>query len=1436
MQTNPYLEVTEESNPYLGLPEEKKPSLLKGMGKSLETGKEIGLVYPVIETGANLISQLWGLPISGLAGMAGLPFGKEKEFQQAAAEATIYQPKTEKGKKLTETIMLPFEVLGHLSEMGQDYVWKLAQTPEGKKFLSTLQYGLQGLTGKKEAQPEKIATAVGTAIQAAPLGLGLRRGGKVSELGKVPRVEDIAIERPLEVPPELQRPALPGPQGFTLVEPPPETILRPGPSKPPKGKAVEISAEGEPIYREGQKPILEEPVQPIEFKKGGKVKVREISAEELLKPEKNPYMAVAKEPGISIEELKKTPSLADYVIKRPELHEKEVVDFAKETQKALEQKTTPKLLDLEKEENGLIARSYEKELSPGEINRLKAIRFESITEAKKGGVEFEDVTRSDLEAMREKPLTESLGKEKISPEGQAEPIATPKEAIPSPVAKGEQLLPGMKVGLEFPKKGKEVTPTFEGTPLGEAAARAEVERVQPKLALEQVRYSGEIQELLDTVKTGEPGKRVFKETGEVTGYGSSYPNFMKNKGWGKEEVITALEKGLRGEPLREKQKRIWDMAKQEARGIFKDRLTEQQKAKVESIPTADLNVGDKVKVKGEVLKVTEKTPKEIVIKDGQEYRLDPVFDRIEGKRVERGILTSEKGAIQIPVEEIKRVSNRFREFWSPLSTLPQKEKLMGERSKAMGDMARVERIVEKTVDLTKNLSDQNKLEIFEAMDGRCDPATMSPESAKLAHEFTTINNIVGKMLVERDLISEKAYQKHKGQYVKYLYLKHFLGDDVNIPMGRNGKIDINALKARKDLTVDQKKAIGWIEDVAVAEPIGLAQSLGNVVKYDYLDQIASDPRNVWTPSIINISDIPKEYPQKIAKAQATRLTRQTGDPHGTFHLPNGNWAVKNMTTKEFVGKRMGIGELAEEVDLYQRMAKENPNSPEIAQRLQVYEKYLNDAKQATQNVPKDFIQMPTAKTWGPLAGSFIRKEIARDLTSFYGREKGNIEGLSKAVDVLSQIDAKATGVFKVGKVPLNLPTVVRNTISNVIQLNMSGMNPVSIGEYMVKAGENMLKKTPEHQKAFRHGLFKTNWSVVEINEVMDQFRSLQGNSWGEVVGAVQKVAKYYGKIDDFFKMAKYLEQREGGASVLKAVSEAQKWGMDYSLADPSIKWARKHFIPFVSYQYKIAPLIVESAYKRPWVIGKYLAAPYVLGEMVKEIYKGQMTEEDWKDLERTIPAEVTRRNSYMILPWKINDKWYWFDYSYFLPWGNYTQALSAIKEGDIKGALTQFGIGGTPIITLLKTFTSAGMRNEPPKDSFSGYPIYNQLDDPLTKALKASEYLYNQFSPSMLTRYGALGYTFDIGKEDRYGRTVPAEQAVGKLFGVNLHEANPKLAAIVKAAKIHALRDEYLKINMDPNLTLKQKEKYAKRFTTEIQNIVNAGTSPLKEEIRQPQP
>jgi hypothetical protein len=165
-------------------------------------------------------------------------------------------------------------------------------------------------------------------------------------------------------------------------------------------------------------------------------------------------------------------------------------------------------------------------------------------------------------------------------------------------------------------------------------------------------------------------------------------------------------------------------------------------------------------------------------------------------------------------------------------------------------------------------------------------------------------------------------------------------------------------------------------------------------------------------------------------------------------------------------------------------------------------------------------------------------------------------------------------------------------------------------------------------------------------------------------------------------------------------------------------------------------------------------------------------------------------------------------------------AIQKTAEGDIKGVLSQFGIGGTPLFTAMKTFGTSVMRNDPPKDAFSGIPLYKRIDEPIDKALKVSEYFWNLFAPSMLTRYGAMGYTFDIGKEDRYGRVVPAEQAIGRWFGVNLNEANPQLTAIVKKAKINALKDEYISVMLDPKISPEKKDNYAKRFQEEIQNIL----------------
>ena len=95
---------------------------------------------------------------------------------------------------------------------------------------------------------------------------------------------------------------------------------------------------------------------------------------------------------------------------------------------------------------------------------------------------------------------------------------------------------------------------------------------------------------------------------------------------------------------------------------------------------------------------------------------------------------------------------------------------------------------------------------------------------------------------------------------------------------------------------------------------------------------------------------------------------------------------------------------------------------------------------------------------------------------------------------------------------------------------------------------------------------------------------MNGNSWFDIVGHATKLSKFYGKIEDVFKLAKYIEQTEMEMPHEVAVHEAQKWGMDYSLAPPVIKYLRRHLLPFATYSYKITSLMAEAMVKRPWAV------------------------------------------------------------------------------------------------------------------------------------------------------------------------------------------------------------------------------------------------------------
>jgi len=169
------------------------------------------------------------------------------------------------------------------------------------------------------------------------------------------------------------------------------------------------------------------------------------------------------------------------------------------------------------------------------------------------------------------------------------------------------------------------------------------------------KYEIEIKDLREQVNTGQPGKRTQDAFGNPVVTNSTYPGWMQNKGWTKSEVLNSIDKGLEGKKLGVKQQEIFDTVKTEARSQFAEQIKLAQKEKIQPIKTNELNVGDRIKVKGETLKVTEKSPERIVIEDGQKYELDPYFDVIEGKKLTPAKTqlapTSQEQIDQIPIRK-----------------------------------------------------------------------------------------------------------------------------------------------------------------------------------------------------------------------------------------------------------------------------------------------------------------------------------------------------------------------------------------------------------------------------------------------------------------------------------------------------------------------------------------------------------------------------------------------------------------------------------------------------------------------------------------------------------------------------------------------------------------------------------------------------------------
>jgi hypothetical protein len=195
---------------------------------------------------------------------------------------------------------------------------------------------------------------------------------------------------------------------------------------------------------------------------------------------------VKEEKAITLEELKEKPSLADYVIKRPEIHSKEVIDEAERIKKEAERPPLElKPTEPTPEEKIAIAKQKGEIKAPPKGKKRRAViptekikvpttgkQRDIFGRKKKGQVDLEDLIeeKKKAEAKEEKPK-KPKAVEKVVPGVKTKEVKRAKEEKPKPEGKAPEAIPG-------PAPGRRAAPTPTGR---EVTGGRKQKRVRPGL-------------------------------------------------------------------------------------------------------------------------------------------------------------------------------------------------------------------------------------------------------------------------------------------------------------------------------------------------------------------------------------------------------------------------------------------------------------------------------------------------------------------------------------------------------------------------------------------------------------------------------------------------------------------------------------------------------------------------------------------------------------------------------------------------------------------------------------------------------------------------------------------------------------------------------------------------------------------------------------------
>ena len=788
---------------------------------------------------------------------------------------------------------------------------------------------------------------------------------------------------------------------------------------------------------------------------------------------------------------------------------------------------------------------------------------------------------------------------------------------------------------------------------------------------------------------------------------------------------------------------------------------------------------------------------------------------------------------QVNSEKHFSVWDKVREFFDPFYTVDQFNILSAFRNKLFGTIdintSKAKRLSETISKGTKAQQDQ----VYKYLTTKdASPSMVSdPTLRAAAVEVKTAINNTAKQMVKEGILSQESMDKYYDRYLPRMYVYYEM-TNRGIKSPNMGISPQEYLKKRDDqLSMDERKMLGEITNPAYLAYVAIARPAKDIAMSQYFTQVMNQSNTKWI------------LPNSVVEVNGQKVT--------PYWLKSEAIMLENTVLPTLDPTDVG---------LIAKMKNRIANMKKIADQAINNSNPVIDKGQ----VPDGYRVLPDSARYGVLRGAVIQKGIYDDIVGTFVQIPTNDKPWLQALmgDERSTI-VKANQLWKMGKVTLNVPSQVRNAISNAIALNVfAGVPMIKMAPRILSAINQMTSDGKIYKEAQEYGIGGGTMSGAELNTARARLDSYlrQNNGGDSIFGGfaaarimaqafIGKTSEMYQNVEVVFKLAAYMHARDQGMSPSESVNLANDALFDYTRVNPNIRYIRNSPIglPFVTYLYKVIPKTIETAVKHPLRFAPYLALFYAIPALAMSAL--DIDEDDYEAMKKTLPEYIRDKGSLYIMPYRgEKGEIKYADLGYFFPWASFVDPLIQMGRGNIAGGskdLLRNFVPSGPIVTALTAITTN-------KDSFTGRDIVDPRQTPENKALAMMSYVWNQALPPMLG--------MDFANPEKSGGVLPRLYSdafgtgtgmkangqpkpeflenAGRLLGLNIDTANPIMSRaqniLHMQAKIHATEALRSQVAKDQSLTIEKRRSEIAALNEKIREDYRAIQKYAQETARAP--